>query len=558
MSARRAWLALLAGAVPLVGAEDKVVELPPMVVAESAQTPPWLYLRTPYCEYLSRCSNGVTRDFVQGDLRQFQLLRVFIPDSLLLKTDLPPLVVLDRIELKPADDTIAQDMTTLQSQRHEEQQRADGLLAAPMHVQTLLNLRVDDRDSSGLFAYLDEKKYDGDKMVLTPGYVRFMLERHVPDLPGWFVEGAVEIFSESVFTGDPILVKPFNWISYRETQALVRNPDFPRALLPMNELLSADVFRAEGDRAAARRDVFRAQVALFFRWAIDPRNGMRDAYFRLVERASREAVNEQIFEECFGFGYAEMRDRLSDYLPLAVKDSFRLDPGRLERPKVGDARKATKEEVARLLGEWERLEINYVKARHPEFAGRFAQEARRTLLRGYELGDREPTLLASLGLCEIDAGNESAAPFYLDRAVAARVGRPRAHYESARLLFMALTRNLGKDGKLTVGETEQVVAPLRVALTQAPLLPEAVTLFAGTWLVSAGNPTERDLFLLEQTARSFPARPLIAYGAALVLARNGRADVARDLCAQTLRFPLDDALRARFTALKDSFSQNAK
>jgi hypothetical protein len=542
-------------------AQERIVELPPMIVMERPNLPPWQYVRTEYGEYLSRCTPATTREFVTADLRQFQLLRVFLPDSLLVKMDTPWVVVLDRTDLKPAGDTIMQDMVSLQQQRVSALREAEGPVpSAPLtgRIESLLNLRIDDRDMNGLFAYLDEKKYDGDHMVITGGYVRFQLERRVPDLPGWFVEGAVAVFEQSIFVQDPIVVRPFTWVSNKETTALLRNPEWPRALLPMNELFASDVLRGEGDRAPLRRDVFRSQVALFFRWAIDPRNGMRDGLWKLAERAGHEPVTENVFEECFGFGFAEMRDRLSDYLPIAVKEPLRLEAGKLERPRPGEVRAATKEQISRVLGEWERLEIAYVKARHAEFTDRYAQEARRTLRKAYDLGDRDPALLAAIGLCEIDAGNESGAPFFLNRAVTAGVVRPRAYYETARLLFSDLVRNLGPGGKLTASETEQVVAPLRTGLQQAPMLPEAAVLCATAWLRSAAIAPASDLALLVRATRNFPARPAVTYAVALLHARSGRPAVAQALLAETLRFPLDESLRARFAELQRSIANSAK
>ena len=38
---------------------------------------------------------------------------------------------------------------------------------------------------------------------------------------------------------------------------------------------------------------------------------------------------------------------------------------------------------------------------------KYLEQARRTLKRGYDRDERDPRLLAVLGLCEIDAGNDA-------------------------------------------------------------------------------------------------------------------------------------------------------
>ena len=70
-----------------------------------------------------------------------------------------------------------------------------------------------------------------------------------------------------------------------------------------------------------RTALWRAQCALFMRWAVVHDEGrQREAFWRFVERLERQPPDEALFRACFGFGYADMRDRLSDYLPEAVRE----------------------------------------------------------------------------------------------------------------------------------------------------------------------------------------------------------------------------------------------
>jgi hypothetical protein len=540
--------------------EGAVVQLPPMVVMETAKGPPWYYLNTPGGEYLARTTPATLREFAQADMRLFQLLKGLVPESFQARSDLRSLVVLDRLDQKAEGDAIMQDMARQAEQRATAQREADPLAPRPSssRVETLLNLRVDDRDMNVLFGYIDEKNFEGSRMVLTANYVRFLMERRAPDLPSWLIEGVVSIFEQSSFVVDPITVRPFTWISWRETRALQRDPDWPRALLPMGELLAPDSLRAEADHAPPRVTAWRYQVALFFRWGNDPKNGVREAFWKLAERATKDVITDKIFEEYFGFGMSEMRDRLSDYLPTAVREPMHIEPGKVERVRLDDPKPASKELVARLLGEWQRLEIYYVAARHPRFREAFAQEARRTLRKGYDLGDRDPQLLAALGLCEIDAGNPDGAPFFLKLAIEAKVVRPRAYFEVARMRFLDLLRNQPATYLLSAAETESVVAPLREGLRQKPLMAEAVALFATTWLRSAQAPTEVDFALLRHAAETFPARPTTLFRIAAVCANSGRFAAAEALLDQAMRFPVDDQMRTPMAELKKVIARARK
>src|SRR5438067_2045186 len=78
-------LSITPGAMPLPAAplsaveREAAVELPPMIVAESAKAPPWLYARVGDTEYLSRCSVSTTKAYITAQLEIRQMLRVFMP-----------------------------------------------------------------------------------------------------------------------------------------------------------------------------------------------------------------------------------------------------------------------------------------------------------------------------------------------------------------------------------------------------------------------------------------------------------------------------------------------
>lgn len=548
--------AALQGAESAAASSEPVIELPPMIVAESAKGPPWLYAQTSAGEFLSRCSLSTTREFIETRQRLVHILQVLVPETFFVKMDVPSVTVLDALGSRPAgNDAVIQDM--LKQEREVNRAQAGTNPPDPLRgragrgrVQFLPNLRLEDRDMTALFAYLDDANFDGSRLFLSPDYVRFMLQRRTPMLPPWVIEGVLAIYLQANLAADPITVRSFEWLSVAESRALERDPERPRTLLAMADLFASGAWQgpAEDDR---RPKIWRAQAALFVRWALDPRHpGMREAFWKFAARAAEETVTEPVFEQCFGFGFSEMRDRLSDYLPRAVRDSLRIPRGKLPPIPKPEVTPATPEQIARLRGEWERMEVPYVKARHAAFADRYADQARRTLRRVVAQGDADPRVVAALGLCELDAGDEKEARGFLEAAVAANVWRPRAFYELALLRYNQLEGVQTMDRRYSAGEIAPVVSLLRTAITRAPPLPEAYLLLAGTWLRCREAPPEEDFVTLARGAKLFGRLPVISYRVALLQLAHGRAAEATQVIAQGLERATDSEVRAALTELQ--------
>src|SRR5437763_836651 len=81
--------------------DDRVVQLPPMVIEESSSLPPWLYASADGVEYLSRCSESVTRDYVQMTRDRTAALHALFPAGLFLHMDVPVTTILVSQKLKP-------------------------------------------------------------------------------------------------------------------------------------------------------------------------------------------------------------------------------------------------------------------------------------------------------------------------------------------------------------------------------------------------------------------------------------------------------------------------
>ncbi len=396
-------------------APEPIVQLPPMIVSDLAGSTRWLYANVRGDEYLSRCSEVTTRAFIEAHERLLHRLHAIVPETFL--ADLPSVTLLaDQADQPKSGDLVAREV--LRGDKSSAPRRS-GLVT----VQYLPSLGIEGRDLSVLFAYLDPKTVAQTDLLLTPGYLRFRLERRTPTLPPWLVEGLLAVYAQVNPGVEPVTLRPFAWLSPEETRAIVRNPAQPRALLSALEMFAPDALRGEGNAHPRRIQTLQTQVALFVRWALDPRQQVRGKFWTFARHAGEQRVTEEMFFQDFGFGFSDLRDRLNDYLPLALKQPLHLEPG-AEPPFDVQLRDATDAEIGRLRGTWERLEIGHVQHTYPDFAGRYIVQARQTLLRAYEVGEKDPRLRAEIGLCEIDAGDAETGRRFLESAIEAALARP--------------------------------------------------------------------------------------------------------------------------------------
>ena len=264
-------------------------------------------------------------------------------------------------------------------------------------------------------------------------------------------------------------------------------------------------------------------------------------------------------QRCFGVDFATADAQLAAYLSTAVRKSATLRPTRpLQAPAI-TLRNATDAEIARIKGDWERLEVSFVRARTPELTDKYLEQARRTLRHAYDNGVRDPRLLAVLGLCACDAGDTAAAREYLEAAAQLGPMRTRAGYELARLRFIAADAHPeGRAGGLSVDQVAKIFTPLFAARDQAPPLPEIYDLIAQVWSRAGCPPTRGHLDVLEDGVRLFPRRGPLVYQAAALYADHGYATEAAELVRLGLLVAADEPEHERFTQLEARIAAIAK
>ncbi|MEO7415286.1 MAG: hypothetical protein ABIZ81_18230, partial [Opitutaceae bacterium] len=505
---------------------EPVVMLPPMTVTDQGAPLKWRYLEMPGLEILSVCDDSTGIAFAQRLRRLDDVLRVILPPRFIVRTAVSETMIL-------------LDEKTGQARSREV--LADMSKNGKTRVRFLPNLRLIDLDATGVFAIVQPNS--STSFTYAKDRIAFLLERRVPRLPGWFVEGLLGFYEQLELTDRNVDIRPAVWISGEESMALRNDSERPRTLLPLPEFFARQRTKVEKPTELDR--VWRAQCALFVRWAtVENKGSNKEALWKFVDRLEQEAPTEALFRECFGIGYSDMRDQLSDYLSTATEERTALAAPPTPRQRLR-FRAATDLEVARIRGEWERMEIAYVRARTPMYVDKYIEQARRTLGKAYERGEKDPRLLASLGLTEVDSGNPGSARLFLEAAVQAKVVRPRAYYELARLRYEAIVTEIGPEKRLTERQTTEVMAPLLAARRQQPPLPQIYALMANTLARSEAPPTAEQLATLHDSARSFPWITELMLRTIVFHVAGGQPAAAANLVDLALPHTTDPETRAK-------------
>ncbi|MBS0632726.1 MAG: STN domain-containing protein [Verrucomicrobia bacterium] len=544
----------------------RLVELPPYVV-EASTYPPWSYAQLPGFEVLSRCSDEATERLITDSCRLLDLLdELLLPRNLQVRHDIPTCFVLYDEAAQPA---VARDFIAEIQRRETLRARESAANGAPdVLVRALPNYRFWDRDSLTIYYLRGEYDPPIPRQTLSPAYLEYLLRNRTPSLPPWFIEGMLEFYrsvdlgtgaigSLSLSTAELsrynrqddacAVVRPMEWISPAATAA-VRKRGSAAGRPPPATALFAE-FPADGTPADRQR--WRSHAALFIRWTLsDPTQARRSALWDFVDRASRQpAADEALFRQCFGLSYAALDRQLADALRSAVKDKLTLRPAHAFPAPEIKLRVATESEVSRIQGGLNYLEVAYAQEFFPDLKPRYLAQARRTLRLAYDNGDRDPQLLALLGLCECDAGDDAAARPFLAAAIRDQVVRPRAYYEFARIRFDEL-RAAHPASLFTAAEAAELLRPLHAACRQSPPLPEVYDLIAFIWLNTETHPSLSELAVLDEGIARFPRRVRLLHSTALLNARQGYVAAAQKLLTRALAFATNPADRDRLLALQ--------
>ena len=537
--------------------------LPPMMVEAKGAPLHWSYLELPGYEVLSVCDDEVTLKFAERVLRLEPLLRQVLPARFQSKSSVPEKLILfnEKLNRVRSREVMEEMMRRAGAKMPPPEERSlffrpDKALSPAWtkpKMQLLPNLRLRDADTTVVFASIVNSTETPMDFTYQTERITDLLACRSPALPSWLLEGMAGLYPQTQLKNDHVEFERGRWVSEEETRAIATDPDRPRILLPMQDLL-AHRPRAPSETPAELDQIWRAQCALFIRWAIAESSGAkREALWRLVDRLENEPLSEQLFRECFGLGYSDARDRLSDYLPTAVTRAIVMQREKFSAAPALKIRTATDTEVARIVGDWERLEISYIKKNLPALTENYVEQARRRVMRLTKDGNDDRDLLAVKALIEVDAGNSAAAIADLESAATAGVIRPRIYLELAQLRYQTALAE-STDGKFNPAQTARVLEPLFNADRLEPALLETYLLMTNVWGRSSEPPSPDNLARLNAGIRRFPQTSALVLRGIFFNLNAGLTATAGELVTKGWLNARDPEMRDRLKQVMDELN----
>jgi hypothetical protein len=514
-------------------------------VASGAGGIPWQYFREPGFEIISRCPNSFNEAYARALVRAAAARRALLPSDLWGDLPTPIKVVLYNRPPEPSEGVVATSPIDLTWSG--ESSAIIGSDAIELsHPVTLGDgdVFINCGNYWDIQPGLTDFSVDVDSAIL--------LGKRAPQLPAWFVaglEGPCGLYSHRVIQtapqGDVMVLPNAVWTSAAETIAIQdearksrKDGGRPgaRPMLPLDVLLNGGV-------SAERRELWNAEAALFVRWGLFG-SGKGQAFLDFVREAAREPASEASFRRFMGMGYADARERLGEYLPEAAINPIRvaIEVAPDEQPDIRDA---TSTEVARIVGEWGRLEGRSAGALQYDYQRECLDQADRLFERIVARKETDPQFLASFGLYALQVGDNGRARSALEGAADAGVVRPGAYVELARLrLENALPAVQGGIGDLSEAEFTAILGLLTTARTQMPALADCYFVFARALEHAPTRPRRADLLPLDEALRLLPRNAALAYKVATLYRKLGYPADAAAVVRRAMGFAESEKERA--------------
>lgn len=567
-------VALLRGQANQPAAGDPVIELPKFVVTDSRELPPpesWRYASIPGFEVLTNASDKAT----QRLLRDFDMFRQAlsyvwpVPNRIAQSTSL---IICGRggkfDAFLPPGKVVADSATASLFLR----KGSHAAIVIDFQATTLNVLNVDNTNDAATGTDSGLISVEHDKQLYRE-YVRFLMSQAEPRSPAWLEEGLSQIIMKMNFDKRYIefakLEDP-NTVSVQaamtaELNALATADDPDAGTLPGAPAEDRDFNAALRRRALVPLDKFFAvahnspestnplgnnrwakQAYAFVHMCLYGNRGKLQKPFGLfLQRLAKEPVSEALFKECFNMTYKQMLMEIRSYCEFTVYEAKILQskkggPDLIVTPPPLALRDATQSEVGRIKGE------AFGIAGH-------TKSARAELIAPYQRGERDPNLLAALGLYEREYGELPRARRFLEAAFAGKSKRQDACLELARLRYADALAQPGAAGRFSEAQVTGILEPLRHVRGQPPHLPALYELAGDTWARSAARPKRDDVVMVIEGAQLFPLRLKLVYQGALFAAEVGENQAAHALADHGIRYAPDANGKKRFEELKATF-----
>lgn len=505
-----------------------IIHMDPIVVeATRIDGRPWKYASIPGFEIISKCQDSKTYGYINSILLGQKIEQSMFPSGCLTPVSTPiPVILYDR-EPNTSGNLIPLPTPTVTL---SEQEFLGGLI----NYQGGPVIEADELD----YPIICENLYDSPNLDAPSSFrvsdLRFRLSHRAPKFPPWLIAGLIGKYG--VYSRLQIILEANSrnytaarWGSAAETESIRSGKPPTTKCLPIQSLFFPGNYGPNYDS-----DLWSAEAALFVRWALFGRPehsiSQRKAFWTFINKATDEGrITEQMFHECFGFGYAEMQNILQAYIPRAVKNMIHEDfiPV-IHRPDI-KLREATPAEIARMVGDWECTRGVSLAVSHQDESDEYLHQAGMVLLKPYTAGSRDPELLGELGLYEHAIGSDDKARAFLEEADKTHIDRPAECLELAQLRYTDFKAHpAGPEGKFTAGQMTAILKPLFDARTRAPAMVQTYILIAEAWEESAVKPTPENLAAIDEGARLFWGNRQLRDMATRVRAQWGYKPTAAD------------------------------
>jgi hypothetical protein len=570
-----AWLFFLTIFAPTFAqdvAKEKPIELPTYEVVDTRALPPpekWSYGRIAGFEVLSNASPKATKRLV-NDFQRFSLALGLVWPGVQRPSAVPASLIICGSGGKF-------DAFVPKGETHPDRAMASLTLRSPevssivVDYQTkVLNLVTPE----GLAAAASAPTSDSDGNAIggagDPGfavdayrqlyreYIHFLVDGINPRPAAWLEEGLAQIFMAMEITDRSITVGKLedpNEIS--ATQAALNDSgvggtapqedrDFNAALAHRALLPMAEMFAVANDSDTARQALggtWAKQCYAFVHWGLyGDQSRHQQAFITFLQRLEKEQVSEALFKECFKKSYKDMELTIRGYVEFTshkIAGVAAPKGQKLPEPPPFELRDATESEIGRIKGDALRL------AGHED-------AAHLALIAPYIRGERDPQLLAAIGLQERAAGDLPRARKFLEAAARANAVRPRAYLELARLQFADAAAHSGPGGRFSAAQTADILKSLFTARGQPPRQPEVYEAIAEAWGRCEVTPTAAHLGVLDEGVRLFPRDVTLIQSTAELKVKSGLINEASALIDLGLRVAPVGAAREKFETLKAS------
>lgn len=531
------------------------VALPPFYV-EPDRPFRWSGLSGPGFEIITTHDTDFAVAFAQSYYRQLELIRLIIPDRYLWQpAEADRFIVVETSNKRSQSDHVVARI--LDPKDASGRKNTDRIF--------LPNFGLTSPDSSTVFAFHDRdlspgimpsyhrRGRDNDSFFSSaPTELSFhsntnriseRLLKRSPALPRWALQGLITFYEECKFVNQridvaglpPLPLPPPPVPPPPEDSSppapSTTPPDAGIAVAPppppLPPLDFEFLFAQPTPTTANAVKAWREQAHLFVRWALFSENRAHPvAFWKFIDRLEHTLPDDATFTQCFGFNLTAALDKITVYRADEATHKLRIEVDDFEPPVPLRAQRASPTQVARILGEWEQLETQYVRNLDPGLTESYLQRARRTIASARQAGAESRELTAIAGLLEFEAGNLPAARRELENARALGVIRPYVLQSLARIQFEQTIAELPAETRLELEQIGPILSLLRQAHEQSPAIPAVYQLFAEIWLRTDLPLLRDDILVLAQGTRHFPQHPDVVLRMALLQARRGNTQSA--------------------------------